>query len=136
MALNFDLAPFFDDFEATNGADVNNYMRILFRPGYAVQARELTQLQSIVQEQVKRLGDFVLEDGSPVRGGHISLDTTVTAIQLQSKFSNTDIILSNFLVNAAPTLITSVSNAANAVQAVVVATDSSRTNPTLIVKYI
>lgn len=136
MSLNFNIQPFYDDFAAPAGADVNNYMRIVFRPGYAVQARELTQLQTIIQKQMQRLGDFTLADGSPVRGGHLSLDTTVTAIQLQKQFSNTDVILSNFLVNNTPTLITSVANAANSVQAFVVAVDSSRTQPTLLVKYV
>lgn len=136
MSFNFDIAPFYDDFEAPNGADVNNYMRILFRPGYAVQGRELTQIQSILQKQIERLGDFVLQDGSPVSGGHISLDTTPTAIKLQPQFSNTDIILSNFLINNQPTLITSVSANPNSVAAMVVATDSTQSNPTLVIKYL
>lgn len=136
MSFQFDVSPFYDDFEAPNGADVNNYMRILFRPGYAVQARELTQIQSILQKQIERLGDFVLADGSPVQGGHISLDTTVTAIKLQPQFSNTDIVLSNFLVNSQPTLITSVISNPNSIAAMVIAMDSSQANPTLLIKYL
>ena len=31
--------PYFDDFD-----DTKKFLRILFKPGYAVQARELTQL--------------------------------------------------------------------------------------------
>ena len=38
---NLNAAPYYDDFDADK-----NYHRILFRPGYAVQARELTQLQT------------------------------------------------------------------------------------------
>ena len=52
---DFNAEPYWDDFEATNGALERNYMRILFRPGYAVQARELTQIQSILQNQIKQL---------------------------------------------------------------------------------
>lgn len=136
MSFNFDVAPFYDDFEAPNGADVNNYMRILFRPGYAVQARELTQMQSILQKQIERLGDFVLQDGSPVQGGHISLDLTCTALVLQPQFSNTNIVLSQFLVNNQPTLITSVQANPNTVAAMVVALDTSQANPTILVKYL
>lgn len=136
MSFNFDVAPFYDDFEAPTGADVNNYMRILFRPGYAVQARELTQMQSILQKQVQRLGDFVLADGSPVHGGHISLDTTPTALILQPQFANTNIVLSSFLVNNKPTMITSLSSNPNTVAAIVVATDATQANPTLLVKYL
>ena len=43
MAEKTDLnvAPYYDDYSAGN-----NYLRTLFRPGFAIQARELTQLQS------------------------------------------------------------------------------------------
>jgi hypothetical protein len=40
MALDFNTEPFFDDY-----SEDDKFHRILFRPGYAVQARELTQLQ-------------------------------------------------------------------------------------------
>jgi len=52
QSLDFNVSPYYDDFEATNGAKEKNYHRILFRPGFPVQARELTQIQSILQEQV------------------------------------------------------------------------------------
>ena len=48
---NLNVAPFFDDFE-----EENNFVRTLFRPGFAIQARELTTLQSILQNQVERHG--------------------------------------------------------------------------------
>ena len=43
MAQKTDLnvAPYYDDFESSD-----NFVRTLFRPGFAIQARELTQLQS------------------------------------------------------------------------------------------
>ena len=52
MAQKTDLnvAPYYDDFN-----EDNNYLRTLFRPGYAVQARELTQLQSALQNQIEKL---------------------------------------------------------------------------------
>ena len=56
MALetNFNVSPYFDDFETV--AKVKRYHKILFKPGVAVQTRELTQLQSMLQEQVARFG--------------------------------------------------------------------------------
>ena len=58
MAQKIDLnvAPYYDDF-----AENKNFHRILFRPGYAVQARELTQLQSILQNQIERFGSHVFQ---------------------------------------------------------------------------
>ena len=131
--LNFDVYPYYDDTSASGGAIENNYMRILFRPGYAVQARELTALQSILQNQISQLGEFVFQNGSPVHGGHISLDPTVQAIQLQSQYANVDISLADFLVDGNATLVI---NGAGNVKAFVIATDSTQTNPVIIVKYL
>ena len=50
--MEFNIDPYNDDFQQ-NALD-NNYMRILFKPGKAVQARELTQIQSILQNQIKQ----------------------------------------------------------------------------------
>ena len=68
--------PYFDDyFRDYNGETVEtkNYHRILFRPGYAVQARELTQLQTMLQAQIDRHGQYAFKDGSRVVNGEVSL---------------------------------------------------------------
>ena len=61
MAQKTDLnvAPYYDDFDVND-----NFHRVLFRPGFAVQARELTQLQSILQNQIERHGQNVFRDGT------------------------------------------------------------------------
>jgi len=64
MALNFNTSPYFDDFDATK-----KFARILFKPGVAVQARELTQLQTILSENAQLFADHFLTDGTPVAGG-------------------------------------------------------------------
>jgi hypothetical protein len=51
-----------------------NYMRILFKPGYAVQTRELNQLQSLIQAQLDRLGDSIYQSGKPVIDGSARFD--------------------------------------------------------------
>ena len=45
-------APYYDDFDETK-----KFHRVLFRPSFPVQARELTQLQTILQNQIERFGD-------------------------------------------------------------------------------
>ena len=45
---NLNVAPYFDDFNASN-----DYYSVLFKPGYPVQARELNNLQSILQNQIE-----------------------------------------------------------------------------------
>jgi len=64
--LNID--PYYDDYD-----EDKKFLRVLFRPGYAVQARELTQLQSILQNQVSRMGDHIFEDGAKIIGGDQSV---------------------------------------------------------------
>ena len=70
MALdtNFNLNPYYDDFD-----EAKKYLRLLFKPGYAVQARELTQIQSLLQNQVARFGDHIFKNGSVVTGGQFYL---------------------------------------------------------------
>lgn len=63
----FNINPYYDDFD-----EDKRFLKMLFRPGYALQARELTQIQSILQNQIERFGNFVLDDGSMVFGGQIT----------------------------------------------------------------
>lgn len=79
------VGPYYDDFD-----DTKNYMRILFRPGYSVQARELTQLQTILQNQVERFGQNIFQNGSSVLGG-VSDITTAISLNLASTYANTTI---------------------------------------------
>lgn len=72
MALDLNAPPYYDD---AADAIAKNYNRILFKPGYAVQARELTQLQSILQDQVGKFGNHVFKNGSVVAGCDFKLDT-------------------------------------------------------------
>lgn len=65
MPINTDLniAPYFDDFNLEK-----QFYKILFKPAYAVQARELTQLQTILQNQIEQFGDNVYKEGSIIKG--------------------------------------------------------------------
>ena len=59
-----------DDF-----TDSDNYYKILFNTGRALQARELTQLQSIIQKEAERHARFVFKEGAPVHSGGVSINT-------------------------------------------------------------
>lgn len=126
--MQFNINPYNDDF-AQNALD-NNYMRIMFKPGKAVQTRELTQIQSILQNQIKQFGDHVFQDGSPVIGGNLTLDNKTTFIKLLETFENTDIEVEEF--NG-----TVIRNTSGTVQAKVLATHFPTDGiPTLMVRYI
>jgi hypothetical protein len=75
---------YFDDWYTASNTDPSitrgeefDFHRILFRPRIAVQSRELTQLQTILQHQLERLGKAQFKDGEAVFGGQLSLDTSV-----------------------------------------------------------
>ena len=56
LTTNFNVSPYYDDFNETK-----NFHRILFRPGQAVQARELTQMQTIQQNQIDRFAEHIFD---------------------------------------------------------------------------
>lgn len=70
----FNQAPYFDDYNVEDKNDNNktvldkNYLRILFQPGFAVQTRELNQLQSALQNQIEQLGNHFFTEGSAIFG--------------------------------------------------------------------
>ena len=76
---DFNLTPYYDDF-----TESKNFHRILFRPSLAVQARELTQSQSILQNQIERLGDHLFKQGAMVIPGQVGIDTNYYAVKLTS----------------------------------------------------
>jgi hypothetical protein len=85
MPINTDLniAPFFDDFDANN-----QYYRILFRPGTALQARELTQMQSIMQGQIENFGNWAFKDGDIVSGCAITDQPQIPYVRMQDAQTN------------------------------------------------
>lgn len=87
-------APYWDDFSPEN----KDFLRILFRPGYAVQARELNQLQSICQTQVERFGNHIFKEGSIVIGGMTTINTISRKyIKIQDNYNGVEVIVSSFL---------------------------------------
>lgn len=68
IQTDLNVSPYFDDYTANN-----DYYRILFRPGVAVQVRELNQLQSILQNQIERFGDNVFKRGTIIDGCNFNI---------------------------------------------------------------
>jgi len=57
------LSNYKDDFR-----DSDNYHRIIFNSGRALQARELTQLQTIINKEIERLGRYLFKESSIISG--------------------------------------------------------------------
>ena len=77
---DFNLTPYYDDY-----SESKKFHRVLFRPSFAVQARELTQSQTILQNQVERLSDHIFEKGAMVIPGEIGFDLNYYAVKLSAK---------------------------------------------------
>ena len=85
IKTDFNISPYFDDY-----LESKRFHRVLFRPGFAVQARELTQIQSILQNQIKRLGDHLFKDGAQIIPGEIQYINTYHFVKL-SAFSGSSV---------------------------------------------
>ena len=130
--------PYWDDFDETK-----NYHRVLYRPGYAVQARELTQMQTAMQAQIDRHGQYSFKHGSRVVGGKVTVNVEYDFIKIDSSFThsvagalNSDGYLSSFV----GTTITGLANTGTPIKAKVLAvvpsTGAASDPNTLYIKYI
>ena len=72
---NLNINPYYDDFDKAN-----NFYRVLFKPGYPIQARELTTLQSILQSQIESFGSHIFKEGSMVIPGGVTYDLSLIHI--------------------------------------------------------
>ena len=89
---NLNSSPYFDDFN-----ELKNYQKVLFKPGLPVQSRELTTLQSILQNQVEKFGKHFFKEGSVVIPGQIAYDNEYTCVQIDD--SHLGIPVSLYLEN-------------------------------------
>ena len=80
---NLNVSPYFDDFNENK-----NYHKVLFKPGFPVQARELTTLQSILQNQVEKFGRHFFKEGSMVIPGGTFYDSSYFAVKIDPNFLN------------------------------------------------
>lgn len=95
MGINKDLniSPYFDDFD-----EDKNYHRVLFKPAVAVQARELTQLQTILQNQIERFGENVIREGSIVKGGNFRDIRKLPYVKVRDNNTNNQpIVIENYI---------------------------------------
>lgn len=93
MPVNTSISPYYDDYNEEKG-----YYRVLFRPGAAVQARELTQSQTILQNQIKRVGDYLFTDGDKVSGAKPSVNINARTVRLsENDIPNLNLFLNKFV---------------------------------------
>jgi hypothetical protein len=91
MALNFNVDPYYDDFDPNK-----NFHRILFKPGYAVQARELTQSQTILQDQISKFATHIFEKNTPVSGAKVTYNLKAQYIKINTAINGSQVDVANF----------------------------------------
>ncbi len=127
---NLNVSPYFDDFDAEN-----QYYRVLFKPGYPVQARELTTLQSILQNQIEQFGDHFFKEGSVVIPGNINYIDNYYAVEVQESYLGTNIL--SYLPYLIGKTIRGVNSGVRAVVVGILDLDNSeRNNNTLYVNFL
>ena len=126
---NLNVSPYFDDFDATKG-----YQRVLFKPGTPIQARELTSLQSILQNQVEKFGKHFFKEGSMVIPGQIGYDSEYSYVQIDD--THLGIPVSTYIDKFVGKSIKGETSGVTAVvENYITNTQSEKNNYTLYVKY-
>ena len=83
---NLNINPYYDDFDKDD-----NFYKVLFKPGYPIQARELTTLQSILQNQIETFGSHMFKEGSMVIPGGITYDSDYDSVKINSSHLGIDV---------------------------------------------
>ena len=78
---NLNRTPYFDDYDQNK-----DFYKVLFKPGYSVQARELTTLQSILQNQIERFGTHFFKEGARVIPGAVTYNLNYRSVQIEPNF--------------------------------------------------
>jgi hypothetical protein len=127
---DLNVSPYYDDYDETD-----NFHRTLFRPGFAIQARELTQLQSTLQNQIEKHGSHIFKEGAVVIPGNVHINTKYHSLKLASTFASETINPSQYFSSTTPVTIT---GATSGVSAVVIGFDVATTTdqPTLYLRYV
>ena len=89
---DFNVSPYFDDY-----SDTKKFHRVMYRPAFAVQARELTTQQSITQNQIEKMSDSMFKHGAMVVAGEANFDLNYYAVKLTS-FTGTLSLYAELLV--------------------------------------
>lgn len=128
LTTDFSVAPYHDDYEKTK-----QFYKMLWKPGFAVQGRELNQLGTMLQKQINRFGQHVFREGSIVLPGEFSVENDVDYVKIKDNDN------SNNALTVASLLNETVTGSINGIRAYVIeaedGSESSSNTKTLMVRY-
>ena len=79
ISTNTNVRPYYDDFDQDK-----NFYRVMYKPGFPIQARELTTTQSILQDQIEKLAGVFLKEGDTVVPGDFTVGIPASYVRLAS----------------------------------------------------
>ena len=89
--VDLNTSPYFDDYN-----EDKKFVRVLYRPGRAVQARELTQAQTLQQVQTRRFAEYFFKQGALVDGCEQNLDLNLSFVKLQTNYNGCEVDVEDF----------------------------------------
>ena len=93
LDTNFNAYPYWVDYVANS-----QYYNVLIKPSAVVQARELNNIQFMLQNQVGSFSNNIFIAGSIISGCNLNLDPNLHYVKLQDKFANgSAVTVSNFI---------------------------------------
>ena len=127
---NLNVSPYFDDYDPKD-----DFYRVLFKPGYPVQARELTALQSILQNQIEKFGQHFFKEGAKVIPGNTGYNRIYYGVQINNNYQGVPV--SAYVDQLIGTKITGQTSGVTAVvDTVLLPEDSERGQLTLYINYL
>ena len=129
QSTNLNVSPYFDDFNADD-----NYHKVLFKPGLPVQARELTGLQSILQDQIAKFGQHVFKEGAKVIPGNTSYNDNFACVEINNEYLG--VTVKSYIDQLLNRKIVGLTSGVSAtIVKILDSTDSIRDNLTLYIRY-
>ena len=129
QSTNLNVSPYFDDFNADD-----NYHKVLFKPGLPVQARELTGLQSILQDQIAKFGQHIFKEGAKVIPGNTSYDSNFACVEINNEYLG--VTVKSYVSQLLNQKIVGLTSGVSAtIIKILDSTDSVRDNLTLYIRY-
>lgn len=127
---NLNINPYNDDY-----SPADSYYKVLFKPTNPVQARELNNLQSILQNQIEQFGNHIFKEGSVVIPGNVDYDNDVSAVELQNSYNG--VAVSTYLPLLEGKILRGKTSGVKAIVTLVLSQEfSPRGHNTIYVKYV
>ena len=130
QSTNLNKSPYYDDFSSEK-----NFYKVLFKPGVTVQTRELTTLQSILQNQIEKFGSKFFNNGGVVIPGNTAYIPVYNAVEVETIYKGVN-VEEYYSSLVGKTLIGSESGVSVKVINILSSAESQRKTTTIYVKYL